>query len=129
MIEKFMVKLYLFYLISDITDVRLYAFTTDREVMKEFMSTRNMNIFYLKKVIIKDKNEWNYFMRENLMKEIIIYDLKTKSDKNHTTKTMLTMPIVKGEWHRIKSGEYLIYSSIYKYVKDPYIFIDKYSNA
>lgn len=111
---------------SDMYDV--YAFTDNKDIAKKFKSTRNMKIFFEKKIKL-NREEMNNLIRHHMISELKMYE-GISIDKKHKS-YYFELPLTLREKETCDSLSSLYTNEyIYRYVwNDASVFKDKYYYA
>lgn len=126
-------KYWIFYLVNsrcifDISNYDIYAFTDNKEIAENFIKTRNMNKFYLKKMKL-NREERNNLIKNNLNSELSFMEGTTRTRKYKVTSFKIA--VTKHEKLFCNNDETIyIHEYLYRFVwGEPSILKDKYINA
>lgn len=86
-------------------DYELYAITNKKKFAKEFMSTRNMDLFIMKKSE-EEKDDWISFANDNLGAVLDYHDLQTCGDNDDDIETKkIKILMTYFEWQNCDSDQ------------------------
>ena len=91
--------------ISEEEKFPLYAITNDKKLAKEFMKTRDMSIFTVKKDTEVDKSEYAEIVSKNRSALLVVNNLITSKDKYTNNQEVYEVPVVMTTFEKITINE------------------------
>ena len=91
--------------ISEEEKFPLYAITNDKKLAKEFMKTRDMSIFTVKKDTEVGKSEYAEIVSKNRSALLVVNNLITSKDKYTNKQEVYEVPVVMTTFEKITVNE------------------------
>ena len=120
--------------ISEEEKFPLYAITNDKKLAKEFMKTRDMSIFTVKKDTEVGKSEYAEIVSKNRSALLVVNNLITSKDKYTNKQVVYEVPVVMTTFEKITVNEPVLtiddeQSWMSPTTPSPYIFNNKILKA